>query len=132
MIGKFSMKYHDGFYAVFRVLVGLLFMQHGAQKLFGMFNFQAAPVMSMFGVAGVIEFFGGLAIALGLFTRLAALVSAIEMLAAYFIAHVPNGLVPILNQGELALLYFASFLILMVYGARKLSLEKALLKKEMF
>jgi len=100
--------------------------------LFGMFNFQAAPVMSMFGVAGVIEFFGGLAIALGLFTRLAALVSAIEMLAAYFIAHVPNGLVPILNQGELALLYFASFLILMVYGARKLSLEKALLKKEMF
>ena len=107
-------------------------MQHGAQKLFGMFGFQAAPLVSLFGLAGIIEFFGGLAIVLGFFTRLTALIAAVEMIVAYTIVHLPNGLVPILNQGELALLYFASFLILIVYGARKLSLERAILKKEVF
>ena len=107
-------------------------MQHGAQKLFGMFGFQAVPLTSLFGLAGIIEFFGGLAIALGFFTRLAALISALEMGAAYFMVHIPQGLMPILNQGELALLYFASFLVITVYGARRLSLEKALLKKEIF
>ena len=132
MIGKYVMKYQGGVYFVFRVIVGLLFMQHGMQKLFGMFGFQAAPLVSLFGLAGVIEFFGGLAIVLGFFTRLTALIAAVEMIVAYTIVHLPNGLVPILNQGELALLYFASFLILIVYGARKLSLERAILKKEVF
>ena len=132
MIGKYVMKYQGGVYFVFRVIVGLLFMQHGMQKLFGMFGFQAAPLVSLFGLAGIIEFFGGLAIVLGFFTRLTALIAATEMIVAYIIAHLPNGLVPILNQGELALLYFASFLILIVYGARKLSLERAILKKEVF
>ena len=67
-----------------------------------------------------------------MFTRLAAAVSAIEMVIAYFKVHAPNGLIPLVNQGELALLYFVAFLVLMVYGAGKWSLEKALMKKEAF
>lgn len=122
----------DLFYFVFRVFVGLLFAQHGAQKLFGMFEFSQVPLFGLMGLAGIIELFGGLAIAFGLFTRLAAFVAAIEMVTAYFMMHVPAGPVPILNQGELALLFFASFLVLMVYGAKKWSLEKAIFKKEFF
>ena len=132
MIFKYVKNYENHLYFVFRVVIGLLFVQHGAQKLFGMFGFQAVPLTSLFGLAGIIEFVGGLAIALGFFTRLAALISAIEMIAAYFMVHVSQGVIPIVNQGELALLYFAAFLVITVYGARKLSLEKALLKKEIF
>lgn len=135
----------DYFYFVFRVFVGLLFLQHGAQKLFGWLGGPGtpgfagflstlgfpAPIFFAYIVAGI-EFFGGLAIALGLFTRLFASLAVLEMLIAYFVIHAPNGLIPIVNQGELALLYFAAFLILIAYGAKKLSLEKAIFKKEIF
>ena len=127
----------DYIYIIFRIIIGLLFMQHGLQKLFGIFggiggSGQTVSLLSIMGLAGIIEFMGGLAIAFGFFTRLAAFIAAVEMIIAYFIAHVPKGFVPILNGGELALLYFASFLLLIVNGAGKLSLEKALLKKEIF
>ena len=125
----------DYFYFVFRVLVGLLFLQHGLQKLFGMFGGlggQPAELFSMMGLAGLIEFLGGLAITLGIFIRLAAFVASLELLTAYFMAHIPNDLIPILNQGELALLFVASFLVIMAFGARKWSLEKAIFKKEFF
>ena len=133
LIEKYANK--DYFYFVFRVFVGLLFLQHGLQKIFGMFGGvggNTVPLMSLFGAAGLIELIAGIAITLGLFTRLAAAASAIEMVVAYFIVHVPNGLIPLVNQGELALLYFASFLVLILYGAGKWSLEKALMKKEAF
>lgn len=135
----------DYFYFVFRVLVGLLFMQHGLQKMFGLFEGPGIPgfagFLSTLGfpapiffsyVAASIELFGGLAIALGLFARLAAFIATLELLIVYSIAHIPNGLIPILNQGELALLYVASFLVIMVFGAGKWSLEKVMLKKEVF
>ena len=83
-------------------------------------------------LAGIIETFGGLAIAFGLFSRLAAFIAAITMISAYFMAHISSSLIPLLNQGELALLFFASFLVIMIYGAGKWSLEKAILKKEVF
>jgi len=125
----------DYFYFVFRVLVGLLFMQHGLQKLFGMFGGlggNSAELFSLMGLAGTIETLGGLGIALGLFARLWAFFAAIEMLIAYFMTHAPNGPIPLLNFGELPLLYVASFLVIMAFGAGKFSLEKALLKKEIF
>ena len=135
----------DYFYFVFRVLVGLLFMQHGLQKMFGLFEGPGIPgfagFLSTLGfpapiffsyVAASIELFGGLAIALGLFARLAAFIATLELLIVYSLAHIPNGLIPILNQGELALLYVASFLVIMVFGAGKWSLEKVMLKKEVF
>jgi len=125
----------DYFYFVFRVLVGLLYLQHGLQKLFGAFGGlggQPAELFSLMGLAGIIETLGGLAIALGLFVRLAAFVATLELLTAYFRAHIPNGLIPIMNGGELALLFIASFLVIIAYGAGKWSLEKALMKKEVF
>ena len=132
MFFKKAEKYHDNAYTVFRILVGLLFFQHGAQKVLGWFGSTAFPLSSMMGVVGIIELVGGLAIFLGLFTRLFALISGVEMLAAYFKVHAGDNLVPILNQGELALLYFATFIILFIHGNKKASIETMLFKKEFF
>ena len=132
MFFKKAEKYHDNAYTVFRILVGLLFFQHGAQKVLGWFGATAVPLSSMMGVAGIIELVGGLAIFLGLFTRLFALVSGVEMLAAYFMVHAGNNMIPIINQGELALLYLATFIILFIHGNKKASIETMLFKKEFF
>ena len=128
MISKFTKKHGNYFYFVFRVMVGLLFFQHGVQKLFGALGGQQVEIFSLLGLAGIIEFFGGLMIALGLLTRYAALFGIFDMLGAWFIAHAPQGWIPILNQGELALLYLASFLIIIVYGARKWGIDNLLNK----
>ena len=78
MIKKIFENHKDKFYFVFRVLVGILFFQHGAQKLFGWFTENpSVELFSLIGLAGIIEFFGGLAIALGLFTSFFSLVSAL-------------------------------------------------------
>jgi putative oxidoreductase len=103
-------------YLVLRIGTGLLFMAHGLQKLFGFFgglgNGATAPLASKLGVAGVLELVGGLLLALGLFTRPVALVLAGEMVIAYVTAHLPRGLVPLQNGGELALLYALIFVFL--------------------
>ena len=124
MLNNWVKGYESYFYFVFRVFVGLLFMQHGAMKLFGWFGGNPADLVSLMGLAGVIEFLGGLAIAVGLLTRWAALVSALEMAVAYFMAHFPKGWVPIQNGGELALLFFAAFLVIVAEGSKKWSLDK--------
>lgn len=126
-------KFQDYLYFVFRVLIGLLFMQHGSQKLFGWLGGlggNSAELLSLMGLAGIIEFFGGLAIVLGLFTRLIALIAAVEMLVAYYLAHFSRNVFPILNNGEPAALFFSAFLVLLAYGAGKWSLGKVLFKKE--
>ena len=130
MFNKLVKNHGDKMYFLFRVIVGLLFAIHGAQKLFGIFGGEQQVLFGMMGVAGMIEFVGGLAIALGVFTRLAAIISGIQMLVAYFMVHVPQGWNPLVNKGEVALLYLAAFLALAAFGARKGSLEKALWKKE--
>lgn len=122
----------DYAYFIFRVLVGLLFLQHGLQKLLGMFGGKSAELFSIMGLAGIIEFLAGISIALGLFARFGAFFAALQMAVAYFMAHAPKGLIPMLNMGELALLYFAAFLAIMAFGARRWSLEKAIFKKEFF
>ena len=133
MMEKLISKFSDYLYFIFRVFVGLLFFQHGAQKLFGWFSERPpAELFSLMGLAGVVEFAGGLAIALGLFTRPVALICAIQMLFAYFMVHASKGLIPIVNKGELALLYFAAFLVITAYGAKKWGIEKLLFKKELF
>ena len=121
---EFLKKNENNFYFVFRVLVGLLFVQHGAQKLFGVLGGnQVATYFSLFGAAGIIEFFGGLMIAFGLLTRLAAFFGLVDMAGAMIIAHFPKGYIPILNGGELAMLYFAAFLVLLVGGTKKWGLD---------
>ena len=94
----------------------MLFACHGAQKLFGVLGGQQAPLMSQFGLAGVIELVGGLMIAVGFFASLAAFVASGEMAVAYFQAHAPRGLWPIQNGGELAVLYCFLFLYIATRG----------------
>ena len=116
-------------YVLFRVLVGVLFFMHGWGKLFGE---KAMPLASLMGAAGVIEVAAGIAVVLGLFVRLFAALAAIEMVVAFVMMHAPKGLNPMANGGELAVMYFAAFLVLFSYGAGKLALERTLLNKEMF
>lgn len=134
-IGRRAESYEEPIYSIVRVIVGLLFMQHGAQKLFGLFggvdgSGATASLVSMYGVAGIIEFFGGFLIAVGLLTRLVALITTGEMIAAQVIAHFPEGLIPIQNGGELSLLYLAVFLLLIVYGNGYYSLQRRVFGQE--
>lgn len=120
---------------VFRIGVGLLFMQHGAQKLFGWLGGMdgegaTASVLSQMGVAGVLEFFGGLLIVGGLFTRPVALILVAEMVVAYFMAHAPQGGLPIQNGGELAVFYALAFGFLFATGAGKWSIDQYLFREE--
>lgn len=115
-------------HVLLRVAAALLFMQHGVQKLFGWLGGAGpsggtVPLDSLAGVAGVLEVFGGGLILLGLLTRPVALVLAGEMIAAYIIAHLPHGGLPVQNQGELALLYAAVFAFLLGNGAGPWSLD---------
>jgi putative oxidoreductase len=111
-------------YAALRIVAGLLFACHGAQKLFGLFGMGPMPLMSQMGLSGVIEFGGGLLIAIGLFTSFAAFIASGEMAAAYFLAHAPKGNVPIQNGGELAVLYCFLFLYIAARGTGKLGVQK--------
>jgi putative oxidoreductase len=122
-VSDFRTKYNDVAYAIFRVLVGLFFVLHGAQKLFGILGGSAQPLVSLMGIAGIIEFVGGILIALGLFTVPVAIVTALEMLVAYVMAHAPKGALPIANGGELALLFFAAFFYIIFEGSGRYSLD---------
>lgn len=115
--------------AILRIGTGLLFFQHGAPKLFGWFGGfgepgVTAPLFSLFGLAGVLEVFGGILIAIGFLTRPVAIVLALEMIIAFVKAHLPNGWVPIMNQGELALLYMVVFVFLVGNGAGPASVDR--------
>jgi putative oxidoreductase len=112
-LGRFS----PHIYAVLRIVAGLLFLSHGIQKLFGMFGSKAMPVGSLPGVAGVIELVCGTLVLLGLFGSIAAFIASGEMAAAYFMAHLPHGFWPIVNQGELAALYCFLFLYIAATGS---------------
>ena len=117
-------------HALLRVGAALLFMEHGLQKLFGFFGGigpqgGTVQLMSLFGLAGVLEFVGGILLLIGLFTRPVALILAGEMIVAFFMAHFPRGGFPIQNMGELALLYFLVFLFLLGNGAGPWSVDAA-------
>lgn len=133
MFKKFNKKYGDHLYFVFRVFVGFLFFTIGAGRLFGWFGWEETSVLfSLAGLAGTIELLGGLAIATGFFTRLVASVSALYMVIEYLRMHFYDGLIPIMTGGEVEFLLFAAFMVLIRYGAQKWSLEKLLLKTELF
>jgi putative oxidoreductase len=116
-------KYSAYFYALLRIVAGLLFAQHGVQKLFGLLGGTQQPLMSQMGVAGIIETFGGLAIALGLFTSPVAFVASGQMAVAYFQSHLPRGFWPVQNGGELAVLNCFLFLYIASRGSGKWSLR---------
>lgn len=93
--------------SILRIVAALLMIEHGSQKLFGFPGgvHPVSQVFSMQGFAGILEFFGGILLLIGLFTRLVAFLLSGEMAVAYFLAHAPHSLHPILNKGELAVLY---------------------------
>lgn len=99
-------------FILFRVVVGVLFLCHGLQKLFGVLGGTRVDYLSRMGAAGVIELVGGTLVALGWYTAPVALVAAGEMAVAYYLAHLGRSLVPIQNGGEEALLYCVSFLVI--------------------
>ena len=114
-------------YPLMRIVVGLAFAQHGAQKLFGLLGGTdgsggSVEVLSIMGVAGVIELAGGLLVAAGLLTRLAAFVCSGQMAAAYFMAHAGRSFWPIENGGELAVLFCFVFLYIASRGGGSFSL----------
>jgi putative oxidoreductase len=119
----FMSRYSFQLLGILRIAAGLLFMQHGAQKLFGWLEGNQVELFSLMGLAGVLEFFGGLMIVLGLFTRPVAFVLAGEMAVAYFMAHFTRGFWPILNGGELSALYAFVFLYFSASGPGAFSVD---------
>ncbi len=115
-------EWHPYFHLVFRLLVGIMFFLHGAAK-FGWLGGEAVTGGLMV-AAGVIELAVGAAVVLGLWVEWASLL-AVTMLVAYFYAHAGAGWNPLDNGGELALLYFAAFLVLHQHGAGKWTLMKS-------
>ncbi|XVS64494.1 DoxX family protein [Actinosynnema sp. CA-299493] len=114
--------------AVFRIVIGVLFVCHGAQKLFGVLGSKGAVSITDWpsGPAGLIEFVGGVLIIIGLGTRIAALISSGAMAYAYFVVHQPAGLLPIQNKGELAAVYAWVFLLLAFTGPGAWAVDKVL------
>ena len=122
-------RYSEVIYCVMRLVVGLAFAQHGAQKLFGALGGQKVPLDGLMGLAAVIEFFGGLLIAIGLAAGWAAFIASGQMAVAYFMVHAKGGFWPIINKGELAVAYCFVFLYIASRGSGRYSLEAALKKK---
>jgi putative oxidoreductase len=113
--------------SILRIMVGLLFMEHGTAKLLGFPPGTAAPALfALAWFAGVIELVGGALVAVGLFTRYAAFIMSGEMAIGYFLVHAPQGFFPMINRGEGAVLYCFIFLYLAVAGGGSWSLDRVI------
>ena len=122
-------RFTDPVYCIMRLIVGLMLASHGGQLVLGMFGGMSGSDEMMMQVGGWIQLVGGLLIAFGLLTRLAAFILCGEMAVAYFMVHVggaptpPAKFFPILNRGELALFYSWFFLFVVFYGAGRWSID---------
>jgi putative oxidoreductase len=121
---KFLSAYKEQIYALMRIVVGLLFIQHGIMKINAMMNGSMPTNDFLMLLAAFIETVGSFLIIIGLFTRPAAFIASGEMAVAYFKGHLPAGLLPINNQGELAVFYCFVFLFIAAYGAGIWSVDK--------
>ncbi len=131
-LDSFYLAWTPRLLSVLRVITGFLFMQHGAQKLFGFLmppGRPTPPLLSTGGIAGMLEFVGGILIIIGLFTRPVSFILSGLMAVAYFMAHAPRGFWPVANAGELAVLYCFVFLFLWMAGGGVWSLDHLLWRK---
>jgi len=121
-------------YFLLRVVSGLLFMQAGGMKLFswfgGMPGGMKLVLLSQVGIGGILEFFGGIAIMIGLFTRPVAFILSGEMAVAYWQFHAPGGFWPIQNHGEPAVLLCFIFLYMAAQGGGDWSIDSLLQRRE--
>ncbi len=125
---KFIDTWSPRLLGILRIVTGLLFLQHGTAKLFGVPHvamFDGLQLFSLMGLAGILEAGGGVLIILGLLTRPVAFILAGEMAVAYFMAHAPKALLPLVNQGELAIMYCFVFLYFAIAGAGAFSIDAA-------
>ncbi len=121
---RFLGRFSPYVYALLRFVAGLLFVQHGLQKLFGIPGTQPpVDVMTQAGLAGIIELVGGTLISIGLFTSPVAFIASGEMAWAYFQVHAPRNYWPMMNGGELAALYCFLFLYIAAVGSGKVSVD---------
>lgn len=113
--------------SLLRIMAGLLFISHGLSKFFGwpVATQHLADFMSRGGLAAAIEVIGGVLVAAGLFTRIAAFIMSGEMAFAYFLAHAPRGFFPQANGGESAILFCFIFLYLAFAGGGCWSIDAA-------
>jgi putative oxidoreductase len=129
MAGPLPARWAPYLTSVLRIVAAFSFMTHGTQKLFafpGAESRAAVPLASLAGVAGVLETFGGVLLLVGLFTRPVAFLLAGEMAVAYFLRHAPLGFWPLLNRGELAVLYCVIWLYFSAAGPGPWSLSAVL------
>jgi putative oxidoreductase len=113
--------------SLLRLVVGLLYLEHGMAKLFGFPHGPGAHTVALFsllGLAGVLETLGGFLVAVGLFTRPAAFILSGEMAFAYFMAHFPHSFFPLLNGGDAAVLFCFIFLYISLVGGGAWSLDR--------
>jgi putative oxidoreductase len=114
--------------SLLRIAAALLFIEHGTMKLFAfpyVEGFTSPPLVSLLGLAAILEVFGGLLLLVGLFTRPVAFILSGQMAVAYFMAHAPQGFFPALNHGEGAILFCFIFLYLAAAGGGAWSLDRA-------
>lgn len=116
-------RHAERLFALLRIVAGLLFACHGAQKLFGALGGTAMTSNPMMLAAGIIEFGGGLLIAIGLVASWVAFIASGEMAVAYFMMHAKGGFWPIVNKGELAVLYCFLFLYVAARGSGPYSVD---------
>jgi putative oxidoreductase len=122
-------RWQPQLHALLRIVVGLLFLEHGTSKFFAFpVPFPVHPLPTMLLVAGAIELVAGILVTIGLFTRLAAFIASGEMAAAYFIGHFPKGFWPVANMGEAAILFCFVFLYFAAAGAGPWSVDSARIK----
>ncbi len=130
-MNEFWTNWQPKILSILRFIVGFLFLWHGSQKLFGFPpQDKGGELSALMAVAGSLEFFGGLLILVGLFTRWTAFTLSGLMAVAYFMAHGTNAFLPIVNKGEPAVVYCFVFLYLFFAGGGEWSLDNLLRKKE--
>lgn len=119
-------RYQAKLLGILRIVAGLLFLAHGLVKLFG-FPPGAmpgqVPILGLLGAAALIELIAGTLILVGLFTRIAAFIASGEMAVAYWMFHAPKSIYPIVNMGEVAILFCFIFLYLAAAGPGAYSLD---------
>ncbi len=112
--------------SVLRIVVGLLFIEHGTSKFFGFPSggeTGTVALISLLGLSGALELVGGVLLTLGLFARITAFILSGQMAFAYFMAHAPHSFFPLVNHGEAAVFYCFTFLYMAAAGPGPWSID---------